>query len=412
MTRSPEPTPEDGVHADAAPREDVQFVPPPPPPGLRSAAPAMPEPGEEPEPIRWGVPDDTPAPMRSDGFLEIAPPVLLEPLPAPVRAEALVAAAEPSPDEDPYAWASTAASSMEREGRVFDTGAFAAPPPPPPPPKVAGAVVPTTGVVAPPAQKVSVAPMATNDWPAPGDPKTAPAVREVLEPHDHVEQTGWRWAVAAIAFATAAIAAVGLVLALTMRPADDDALLQPVELAPQAPTPSSHSFALPEGEVASAPGDQVAFRGSEASGETIGPKGAGVVTIHSSPPGAVVRIGGRVRGRTPLELSLPAGDHEVELSLRGHAKRIRTIPVNRERVAFTTELVSLTARGAVQVVAPGWEGAILTVDGQRAGVLPTTVSLTPGGHAFVLDRGDRTKAIETWVDIEPRRTITLDLLAQ
>ena len=51
--------------------------------------------------------------------------------------------------------------------------------------------------------------------------------------------------------------------------------------------------------------------------ERLAATGAQPLLVYSDPPGAEVRIDGRVRGTTPFHLVLPAGSYDVELALAG-----------------------------------------------------------------------------------------------
>jgi tetratricopeptide (TPR) repeat protein len=66
--------------------------------------------------------------------------------------------------------------------------------------------------------------------------------------------------------------------------------------------------------------------------ERLAATGAQPLLVYSDPPGAEVRIDGRVRGTTPFHLVLPPGSYDLEVALAGY-----------ERVA---EEIAMTARAA------------------------------------------------------------------
>jgi hypothetical protein len=66
--------------------------------------------------------------------------------------------------------------------------------------------------------------------------------------------------------------------------------------------------------------------------ERLAATGAQPLLVYTDPPGAEVRIDGRVRGTAPFHLVLPPGSYDVELALAGH-----------ERVA---EEIAMSARAA------------------------------------------------------------------
>ncbi|MCB9664245.1 MAG: PEGA domain-containing protein [Alphaproteobacteria bacterium] len=106
------------------------------------------------------------------------------------------------------------------------------------------------------------------------------------------------------------------------------------------------------------------------------------VRLLSDPPGALVRVDGKLRGKTPLDVMLPYGAHEVELSLDNYKPLKRSIEVASDKPKFPHVLEPAVRQGNVHVVAPGLEGALLLVDGVAQGSLPREVLLTEGGHIF------------------------------
>jgi hypothetical protein len=59
---------------------------------------------------------------------------------------------------------------------------------------------------------------------------------------------------------------------------------------------------------------------------------AGVpVSIETTPPGARIRINGEVRGRSALNLELPAGGYQIEASLEGYQPAVASITVQEGR---------------------------------------------------------------------------------
>jgi hypothetical protein len=55
----------------------------------------------------------------------------------------------------------------------------------------------------------------------------------------------------------------------------------------------------------------------------------GVLKLTSTPPGAKVIIGGKTVGETPLEYSLPSGDHDVVLKLAGRRSETRSVAIKK-----------------------------------------------------------------------------------
>ena len=132
------------------------------------------------------------------------------------------------------------------------------------------------------------------------------------------------------------------------------------------------------------------------------PFSEGRASIESVPPGLEVCIDGTVRGVTPLTLSLPAGEHALEVRGRGLAQ---TLPLRVAAGALAYERLTWPASartGAVRVesVPPG---ARVTVDGIPRGVTPVTVlGLSARTHSVVVE-GPSGRA-EQVVRVEPETT--------
>jgi hypothetical protein len=127
----------------------------------------------------------------------------------------------------------------------------------------------------------------------------------------------------------------------------------------------------------------------------------GSVTVDSRPSGAAVLVDGRSRGVTPLQLTLPIGNHTLELG-DGAAKRVVPITVSAGVVVSEHfDLVSpatpaaAPAAGAAAATTGRLEitstpgGAQVTVDNAPRGVTPLTLSaVEPGVHTVVVTNGD------------------------
>jgi len=120
--------------------------------------------------------------------------------------------------------------------------------------------------------------------------------------------------------------------------------------------------------------------------------GEGTATISSRPEGAQVLINGVLRGITPLKLSLPVGEHTLELQ-NGAAKR--SLPLLIEAGTIASQYVDLapgaaTATGRLEVISEP-SGARVSVDGTPRGVTPLVLAaINPGQHRVVIADGDAT----------------------
>ena len=121
----------------------------------------------------------------------------------------------------------------------------------------------------------------------------------------------------------------------------------------------------------------------------------GTMTIDSRPEGAQVSIDGVVRGVTPLKLTLPAGNHTLELQNGGAA---RSLPVTVQVGAIVSQYIDLAPPAAAAGLTVGRleitsdpVGARVSVDGVARGVTPVALaSVPPGSHAVVVTDGDTT----------------------
>lgn len=140
------------------------------------------------------------------------------------------------------------------------------------------------------------------------------------------------------------------------------------------------AVAEPTDVVASAPGTEA-------------PAAAGQLDIRSNPPGALVTVDGRMEGSTPVVVKdLALGTHLVQVAHPGF------VPV-RESIELTagaaSRALSLDLAPGVPDVAPRFgaldvdsrpRGAVVTIDGRRAGVTPLRLpSLDAGARVVRLE---------------------------
>lgn len=133
------------------------------------------------------------------------------------------------------------------------------------------------------------------------------------------------------------------------------------------------------------------------------------VRVLSDPPGAVVRIDGRLRGKTPLDVRLEYGTHAVELALDGYVTLEKDIEVASDNPKFPYSLTPAVRRGNVYVIAAGWEGALLLVDGEAKGQIPVEVMLTEGGHIFEVRGAPGQQRTRKVVSLAPQGVTRLEL---
>ncbi len=114
----------------------------------------------------------------------------------------------------------------------------------------------------------------------------------------------------------------------------------------------------------------------------------GTLRVRSEPSGAKVYIDNAERGRTPLDVELPYGSHNVRVAQRGFKQEVRDVSVRLRELTVPFTLRPELATGTFSIYAPG--GARVTIDGSPQGTAPVTVSLSEGMHTFRLDNPDGT----------------------
>jgi hypothetical protein len=124
----------------------------------------------------------------------------------------------------------------------------------------------------------------------------------------------------------------------------------------------------------------------------------GTLGVVSRPEAAELYVDGQLRGKTPVQLALPAGLHEIELR-RGSVSRREAIQV--EAGAQSTHSFDLAsesgaagtageATAAIELTSEP-SGARVTIDGRPHGTTPLVVTgLLPGLHEVVYTAGSST----------------------
>jgi hypothetical protein len=136
---------------------------------------------------------------------------------------------------------------------------------------------------------------------------------------------------------------------------------------------------------------------------------SGALRIETDTAGADVTIDGSFKGKTPLVLSLPAGEHRVQVQ---QGALTRTLPVSIagrtttvHHISWATAPPAPVATGGLTIVSDP-RGQNVTVDGQPRGVTPLTLTdLTPGDHDVTVRRDATT--IRRTVTIEAGTTASL-----
>jgi len=99
----------------------------------------------------------------------------------------------------------------------------------------------------------------------------------------------------------------------------------------------------------------------------------GFLNVTTEPEGAIVAVNGEPRGAAPLELGLPFGLYDVQISREGFVPQARTVeitatkPISELKVHLEAEVVARTASADI-VSTPA--GATVLVDGREVGRTP------------------------------------------
>jgi hypothetical protein len=125
------------------------------------------------------------------------------------------------------------------------------------------------------------------------------------------------------------------------------------------------------------------------------PATTGSLKIETDPAGAEVRIDGKVRGTTPLSLSMATGDYLVTVQQGGNTKEL---PVSIATGATTVHHLTWTDTAGARAAGTGsltvttdQPGGQVNIDGQDRGATPLTVrSLPAGQHRVVVRSGGNT----------------------
>jgi len=110
------------------------------------------------------------------------------------------------------------------------------------------------------------------------------------------------------------------------------------------------------------------------------PPTTGALEINSSPSGAKVYIDGVYRGRTPLNISLNPGTHDVELRLPGYQTYRVRVQVRAGQTSRVSPRLARVATTGTLSVDSSPQGAEVYVAGSFRGRTPVNISLNEGTY--------------------------------
>jgi hypothetical protein len=111
----------------------------------------------------------------------------------------------------------------------------------------------------------------------------------------------------------------------------------------------------------------------------------GTISVDSDPQGAVISVDGQVRGHTPAELSVRAGEHLLEVQIGGSATSKTVTVKSNEKIVEKMTFPEAGERGGLMITTYPSKGKI-TVDGIPRGDAPVKVTdLPPGTHTLLVE---------------------------
>jgi hypothetical protein len=141
------------------------------------------------------------------------------------------------------------------------------------------------------------------------------------------------------------------------------------------------------------------------SGPSTPPPTTGTLTIESQPAGLAITIDGSPRGATPLKVTLPAGQHQIQFDSGGQSRVMPITITAGTQASQYIEAQASPATGKLQVTSQP-PGATVLVDNEKKGVAPLLVSdLAVGRHKVELQADGAT--VQQQVTIEPGATSSL-----
>lgn len=114
---------------------------------------------------------------------------------------------------------------------------------------------------------------------------------------------------------------------------------------------------------------------------------AGTISVETSPPGALLLVDGRERGRTPLSLAVAPGTHQLLLQLGDISRPLSVSVAAGAQIVHHVELAVATSVGRLRVVSTP-AGAPVVFDGAARGVTPLELaSIAAGDHEITVGGG-------------------------
>ena len=150
--------------------------------------------------------------------------------------------------------------------------------------------------------------------------------------------------------------------------------------------------------VAAAVGAYFVFAGRSSSAAE------GTLVVESEPTGADILIDGQAKGKTPLTVSLPAGQHRLELR-SPDITRSSSVTVGKGARVVQHIVLTKPEMGGLRIVTQP-AGGTVTVDGVAKGPAPVRLNdVTPGSHLVVVESDWGSNEVEA--KVESGQTLSL-----
>jgi hypothetical protein len=115
------------------------------------------------------------------------------------------------------------------------------------------------------------------------------------------------------------------------------------------------------------------------------PKGPtdGVIEVVADVPGTEVLANGAVVGKAPIKLTLPAGDHWIQVKLAGRMTYEKKLTLEAGKEIKISAVMVPSAKLEVSSIPAG---ATVFIDGVRRGTTPLALELPTGEHVVIVER--------------------------
>jgi hypothetical protein len=138
--------------------------------------------------------------------------------------------------------------------------------------------------------------------------------------------------------------------------------------------------------------------------------------VDTNPPGATVYLvtpegTESALGLTPLSRTrLPRGLITLRFRLDGYKDLVETVEIKTRILSFVFNLVREVKPSVLDFISDKeFEGAAVTVDGAKQGVLPTSVTTPPGRHQVVIEKAGY-ETWERWIDTTEGQKVAFEVV--